>query len=556
MVDFLKTYLALSPAGRNFKAACPFHKEKSPSFIASPDRQIWHCFGCGAGGDAIAFLMRYENLEFVEALKVLADKLGLDFQRQGSSDQKQYDRLYKINESAKDYFKANLTNSSAGKVYLRERGLKDETVEEFELGLASDAVDGLTRHLTKQGYNIAEIEKAGLIFKTKRGTYMDRFRSRLMFPLSNSFGKVVAFTGRISPSYEGADVGKYVNSPETSIYNKSKLLFGLHKSKNIIRDSDAVVVVEGQMDLLMSWQDGIKNIVATSGTAVTPDHLKLLRRLTGNLMIGFDSDEAGQMAAERTIDLAQRADFLVRVVGLSSKDPADIVKEQPGQMIKLISSANSAMEYYMARYLRSDVDAGTHKNNLRLMLAKIKNIYSPVDRSHWLKELSTKTNIDEKFLFEEMSLIKSDAKGEAATAAGGGDKQSLSRSEIIAQRLLSLVVADNSLGDQLQPSRKYLPDGYSKVLDYLLKPDPASASGVIDLVNLVSLRSSLAFSEDKAKLVDEFTELLKQLKIEHLRDKRQTLFVLIKNTEHSGDENELAKALQEFDEVTKEMQNI
>ncbi len=271
IVEFIRSYVALAPAGKNLKGLCPFHKEKTPSFIVSPDRQVWHCFGCGAGGDVIGFLMRYENLEFLEALKVLADKVGVSIRLSGSSDQKKYEVLFEINRVAKDFFVATL-NEDMGRPalqYLLDRGLKKETIDEFEIGLAGPNSDALVRHLTKAGYSVTDIERAGLSIKTERGTYWDRFRGRIMFPLVNHFGKVIGFTGRVMPGAESEKVGKYVNSPETPIFNKSKLLFGFFKTKNAIREADMAVLVEGQMDFLMTYQDGIKNVVATSGTALT-----------------------------------------------------------------------------------------------------------------------------------------------------------------------------------------------------------------------------------------------------------------------------------------------
>ena len=233
----------------------------------------------------------------------------------GAGDQKQFNILYDVNRAAKDYFNAQLLQSAGPSKtafdYLLGRGLKKETIEEFEIGFAPNTQDGLTRAMTKAGYAITDVERAGLTFKTERGTYWDRFRSRIMFPLYNQFGKVIAFTGRVMPGEEGGNTGKYVNSPETPIFSKSKLLFGLHKSKEAIRETKTAVLVEGQMDFLMVWQDGIKNAVATSGTALTFDHLKNLKRFAEKLVLVFDEDEAGQMGSQRTIDLSQANRFYV-----------------------------------------------------------------------------------------------------------------------------------------------------------------------------------------------------------------------------------------------------
>ena len=316
IVDFIRSYVTLLPAGKNFKAPCPFHKEKTPSFIVSPERQTWHCFGaCSEGGDVFKFLMKYENLEFYEALKVLAEKAGVELKQISPAEQRQFGILYDINNAAKDFFRKELWKSRESLDYFKKRGLQKETVEEFELGLAPDKFDALTVYLTKADYNVVDIERAGLNFKNDRGSYIDRFRGRLMFPIHNHFGKVVGFSGRIFPQLETEkmDVGKYVNSPETTIFNKSRILYGFHKTKNHIKEQQSAVLVEGQMDFLMLYQDGIKNAVATSGTALTIDHLRVLRRFADQLVLSFDSDEAGIKAAERSIDLAHSFDFNTKI---------------------------------------------------------------------------------------------------------------------------------------------------------------------------------------------------------------------------------------------------
>ncbi|OGY62779.1 MAG: DNA primase [Candidatus Harrisonbacteria bacterium RIFCSPHIGHO2_01_FULL_44_13] len=551
IIEFVRQYVTLTPAGKNYKALCPFHKEKTPSFVVSPDRGIWHCFGgCGDGGDVIKFLMRYENLEFVEALKILAEKAGVDFKTSGGQDYKRYNVLYEINEAAKNFFQKNFYADGAVFKYLKERGLKEETVKEFELGLSTKEFDALLKHLIKSGFNIVDAEKAGLVVKSEKGLYWDRFRNRLMFPLYNHFGKVAGFTGRIMPGYENENVGKYVNSPETPIFNKSKLLYGLHKSKDAIRDSRSAVLVEGQMDFLMMWQDGVKNAVATSGTAVTGDHLKVLKRYADELVLSFDSDEAGQTAAERTIDLAEASDFSVKVLEMQAKDPADVVKESPGLMAALITKARSAMEFYFDRYLiKKAEDKGPvgFKKNIRAVLAKIKNIYSPVERSHWLKQLSILINIDERPLFEEMEALKIAPQRLSAENFQKPDEEAeISRKDVIAQRIISLVLAKKELMDEMPKLKPYLPFQYQ-----------AASADTKNLINLASLRSSLmAANLDEKKIQDEFSALTKQLKREHFKEQRQLIGERIKKAEASNNETALQEALKEFDQVSKMMQNI
>ena len=455
IADFIRAYVPLTPAGKNLKGNCPFHKEKTPSFIVSPDRQMWHCFGCSLGGDIFAFLMRYENIEFFEALKVLAEKAGIEVAKSFGPDQRALNALYDANRLAKEFYKAYLRSTQPAPQkacdYLQSRGLKPETVLEFEIGLAPEHPESLTKFLLGKGFPIQTIEKAGLTVKTERGTYRDRFRERVMFPLFNQFGKVVAFTGRIVPWVNSENLGKYVNSPETQIFNKSKLLYGLDKSKNAIRDSKTAVLVEGQMDFIMSWQDGVRNLVATSGTALTSEHLKSLRRMAETLILSFDQDAAGKMAAERTIDLANAADFSIKVLlppaDSKAKDPADIVQANPGMMAKLVSESRSALEYLLDHYqLDNKSDTLAWKKNIRLILGRVRALASAVDRSNWLKQISDRSGIDQPSLEQEMLDMKTEVPKITEDEIPDKTKsQQFSRRELISQRIVSLAMNSRPL---------------------------------------------------------------------------------------------------------------
>ena len=518
VAEFIRQYVQLTPAGKNLRGLCPFHKEKSPSFVVSPDRQIWHCFGCGAGGDIFGFLMKFENIEFIEALKILAERAGISIAQVGRQDQKKYDALYEINRIAKDFFKASLREDLGRPAlkYLLERGLSKETIDEFELGLALPTSDALTRHLTKMGFSVQDVERAGISFKTERGTYWDRFRNRIMFPLYNHFGKVIGFTGRVMPGNESADVGKYVNSPETPVYNKSKVLYGFFKTKNDIRTVNSAVVVEGQMDFLMAYQDGIKNLVATSGTALTPEHLKTMRRLAENVILSFDNDSAGRAAAERTIDFAEANDFNVKVIlppQGSAKDPADVVRETPGKFKTLVESAVPAMEYYFDFYGVSKHQAiADRKKSVRQALGKIKVIASPVEQQHWLSELSLRTNLSEAVLSAEMATIKM---GSATITKIEGDpamvadpiREPLNRTDIIVHRLLSLLLLDAELSKQISAERQLIPARYMPILDHILNsPKAAPPEDIAPMVNMLYLQTSLG---DSSKAGLEWQELLR-----------------------------------------------
>ena len=565
IVDFLRQYVELKSAGKNFKARCPFHKEKTPSFMVSPERQSWHCFGsCGDGGDIIKFLMKYENLEFYDALKILAEKAGVEIQAGANRDFQANNALYKAMGAAKDFYKTQLVASPAVNQYLLDRGLKKETAQEFELGLAPEGSDVLTSHLLKSGHRIEDIEKAGLAVKTERGTYWDRFRGRIMFPIYNHVGKAVAFTGRVLPGNDNPNVGKYVNSPETPIFQKSKVLYGFHKTKNDIRETKQAVLVEGQMDFLMVWQDGIKNVVASSGTALTQDHLAVLRRLADELVLSFDADEAGANASERAIDLANSHDFSVRLLIIEDpqlKDPADVVRHQPGTIKNSIGKAKSAMEYYLHRYIKDlPADLKSKKQSLRAMLSKIKSLSSPIDRSHWLKELSAIVAIEEKILAEEMESLQTALalKTREPAPAEQQLKEELSRRDLILQRLLGVLLHMKSDLQTIKDYMQYIPEKYLEAYKNIYEKQEAGAapSDLDEMMSMVSMRFSLENNDlENDVLEKEAQTLLRQLKIEHLKERRQQVRKLIQELERLDDQAQLQEALKEFHNISRELEN-
>lgn len=586
IVGFIRSYIPLLSAGKNFKSNCPFHKEKTPSFMVSPERQTWHCFGsCAEGGDIFKFLMKYENLEFYEALKVLAERAGVELKRASPAEYKQFGVLFDINSLAKDFFKKELERNPDVLAYTRERGLTKETIDEFELGFAPAGIDRLTMDLINIGFSVKDIERAGLAYKSDRGGYLDRFRGRLMFPIYNSFGKVVGFSGRIlqdasrpesiegqgNPSASsGLAAAKYINSPESPIFNKSRIFYGLHKTKNHIKEEGKALLVEGQMDFLMVYQDGVKNVVATSGTALTSEHLKSIKRLTDQLVLAFDNDEAGIKAAERSIDLAGASDFNVKLLLLRDyKDPAEAALKQPGIMAKLLERAVPAMEFYFERYSgenlivpnqKSKADIGEIKRSLRLILRKIKNLVSPVEQSHWIKELSDRTGISEKALTEEMEQVRN----EKLVARDRKDEfkiqnPSLSlrtRRDLVAERLLSLALVRDDLKIAIEDYLQYLPEDYLLVLDYISKKTILSQQAfnqekLKEAVGLISLRSSFeleVLGEDG--LEKEFAELIKQIQHEYFKEKQNRLLLLIKEFEGRGDEQKMQELLKEFNEIS------
>lgn len=505
--------------------------------MISPERQSWYCFGaCSEGGDLIKFLMKYENLEFYEALKILAERTGVELQRSGS-DWRQYEILYVINESAKNFFKNNL--SEAGRSYYHSRGLKDETIEEFDLGMAPAGSDQLRNHLIKAGFNISDIERAGLAFRTERGTYWDRFRNRLMFPIYNNVGRVIGFTGRIysdpnTPMHPNdPNVSKYVNSPETPIFNKSKNLYGFHKTKSAIRDQGAVMLVEGQMDFLMAYQAGIKNVVAVSGTALTSDHLRTLRRLTDSLILSFDQDEAGQKAAERGIDLALANDFSLSVTALPGKDPADLAKEDPEQLQKIISASRPIKDFYFDRYLKPASEPRQFKLNIRLLLTKIRNLFSDVEKALWLRDLSSRTGVGEAALMAEMEKLAKPAGIDANIRINANDTNiknadaEINRKGLIIQRILQLGGS--------------LPEGFV-------------VTAVNDALALKAAWENSKLSQEEQGA--ELKQLFRQLKIESCKEQIAGLKTVIAQAERENNETQLLVNLSQIDKLGHKLHNL
>ncbi len=566
IVPFIKGYLELKPAGRNFKALCPFHQEKTPSFIVSPDRQLWYCFGaCGEGGDIFKFLMRYENLEFHEALTILAERAGIELKRISPAEQKQFGILYDINAAAAALFEENLANSKETLSYLENRGIKPETIQEFDLGLAPAGSDAMTVVLINRGFNIADILRAGLALKTERGQYRDRFQGRIMFPIHNHFGKIVGFSGRILPHFEREDTAKYLNTPETPIFNKSRLLYGFWQSKKFIRGEDTAFLVEGQMDFLLSWQDGVKNVAASSGTALTTDHLRVLRRSASKLVIGFDPDEAGQAAVDRSIDLAAAYDFTVSIASFGEfSDPAEVARQRPGYLLEAIRDAKPAMEHYFSRYLAGDnlKILDKRKKAIRLILSKIKSIWSPVERSHWLRELAHLAEVPEGELSREMEQLGQEESRSELSGETEVDKRKLERIELIALRILGLLALKPDLIPLLTPYLDLMPPSYREAYGLIAgKSDKSKLlianSEVREIIDFASLRSGLEFVDfEEEELKVELKNLLRELQYEHLKQLRDKTGRLVLQAEQSGNDEEVIERLKQLDDVVKKLHNL
>src|SRR5215469_3595756 len=363
IVDVIGSYLQLKRAGANFTALCPFHKEKTPSFNVNPHKQIFHCFGCHKGGDVFTFVREYESIGFMDAVRRLAERAKIPIELDASPGEQQArhvkDQFLEIHDKIAQRWQNCLQNEAGGQIardYLKKRGVSDEAIKLFRLGAAPDSWEDTVNWATSKDYELALVEKAGLIIrKEETGSHYDRFRGRLMFPICDEQGRVVAFSGRVLSGDE--KTAKYVNSPETPIFTKSKVFFGLDKSKRALLDAGYAVVCEGQLDLIACFMAGVQNVVAPQGTAFTADHSRILKRYVEEVVLCFDSDEAGQNAAVRSLDHLLASGLAARVAVVPAPhDPDSFIKASGGAAFKqLIDGANGFFDYYLKRLCATNI---------------------------------------------------------------------------------------------------------------------------------------------------------------------------------------------------------
>ncbi|MEK7581935.1 MAG: DNA primase [Patescibacteria group bacterium] len=400
----ISSYIKLERAGGNLKARCPFHNEKTPSFIVSPSRNTYHCFGCNRGGDIFTFIEEIEGVDFKRALQILADRAGIALSQIDPKLKSEESRLYKILEVATEYFENNLENAKDALDYLRGRGLTDDTIEEWQLGYAKNEWRLLLEHLKDKKFSEVEIEKAGLIIKSDKGFY-DRFRGRIIFPLRSAQGKVVGFSGRyfVDGNTE-TDSAKYINTPETSLYNKSRLLYGYDKAKRAIMQEDFSVIVEGQMDLIMSHQAGVNNTIATSGTALTEEHLNSLKRFSQNIVVAFDGDEAGFSATARGFDLALSLGMDIRIAKLPKGiDPADLIHKDKEEWIRAVKGAKHIIDFYLDTLIEKELDPRSLKLEVsKKVIPYVALVRNHIDQAHFVGRIANVLNISEDPIWEEI----------------------------------------------------------------------------------------------------------------------------------------------------------
>ncbi len=411
IVEIIGTHVQLKRRGKNYTGLCPFHVEKTPSFSVSAEKQMFYCFGCGKGGNAFSFMMEYEKVSFQEAVRALAEKAGIAlpvYESEQEAQANQIEELYLVCQKAGRFFYQNLTETVEGKLaleYFHHRGFKDETIRQFGLGYSMNSWDSLIKFAEKENISVDVLHQAGLVRKREDGSFYDYFRGRAMFPIFSPTGRVIGFGAR--KMYEDdAIAGKYINSPETAIYNKSRVLYGLFQAKDALREHDNAILVEGYADLITSFQNGVKNVVASSGTALTPEQIHLLSRYAKKVTIVYDADSAGSNAALRGVDIILERGLDVRIASLpEGDDPDSFVKNNGGEVFQQLLDESVSFIDFMAKSfeLQGLFDSPEGQAQaVRTIVHSIAKIKDELKRDFFIKHLAEKYRLYETTLYREL----------------------------------------------------------------------------------------------------------------------------------------------------------
>jgi len=480
IVEVVKEYVQLKQVGPNWKGLSPFTNEKTPSFYVSQDKQLWHCFSSNQGGDMFTFVERMENVDFFEALKILARKANVELENYNPGESNKRNRLLEMQELAAKQWQKNLFSDNGQKArdYIKSRGLTKETVVEWKIGYAPDAWNDVLNNLKNKQFTEEEIIASGLVTKNEKGRIYDRFRERVMFPIADHNGQIVGFTGRLLGNKDGggtpavalAKAGKYVNSPQTDLYDKSSVVFGLYYAKQAIKDNDLAVLVEGQMDVLSSYQAGVKNVVASSGTALTEKQLDLVARYTKNIAVAYDQDSAGIKALERSIDLALSKGFNVSVVLLpSGEDPDSLIKLDASKWEEAVQARMGYIDYFFAK-IKTTLDLekiSDKKQAAKIVLPVLARLPDRVEQDVYIQRLGKLLSVSSDAL--RQSLPNIDKTKSKKSNQGIVNSSMVSKADAQVKRLQSIIACAitnlnilEKLAEILQPDD--LPDSLEKKL--------------------------------------------------------------------------------------------
>lgn len=551
--EVAETYIKLEKSGKNYKARCPFHNEKTPSFFISPDRDSYYCFGCGAKGDIFTFVQHFEGVDFPSALKILAERAGVEIQKISPEVRKKMDRQREILETATEFFEFQLQMNEEPQEYLKKRGLKKKTIKEWRVGFVPGGWKNLLTHLKNKGYKEEEIEKVGLIKKGNKGDYYDRFRSRIMFPIFDPSGKPVAFTGRIFGPED--DMAKYINSPETVLFKKSDIIYGFHLAKSPIRKNNFSILVEGQVDVLMCHQMGYSNTIATSGTALTESQLKMISRISQRMVIAYDSDSAGFKASERAWQMALALGMDIKIAPIpNGLDPADLILKKPKEWKGVIKNSKHIVEVLIEKIQQESGDSRQIGQEIsQKIIPYLAMIESEIDKAHFLKKVSDSLNVSEEAIKAELNKYESkegkEVVGELEQKKGFKERERDSLA--IEKKLLGIIYWQKKAKDKvINPSTLE-----EKVKEILKDSFEEIQSEIKDILEVIAFTLEDSYAKDEI-LEKDVEELVSNLKLKYLIKQREKLLIELKKAESSGDEGESDKVLKKIGDISQEVQKL
>ena len=582
--EVVSSYIKLEKAGANLKAKCPFHNEKTPSFFVSADRGTYYCFGCGASGDIFTFVEEFEGLDFKGALKMLADRAGIQLQaytREMKEAESEKEKLYRVMEAATLYFENNLSESKEVLDYLRSRGLNDKSIKDFRVGFAKLDWRLLYDHLKGRGFSDNDLERAGLVKKPddQNKAMYDRFRGRVMFPIADSSGRVIAFSGRIF--VDDGKSAKYLNSPETPIFKKSSVLYGLDKAKQSIKKNDFSVVVEGQFDLILSHQTGYRNTVATSGTALVDkgnvgdnpiNNLGLISRLSPNIVFIFDADKAGFAASIRATPIAMAlfSDMNVKATQIpDGMDPADLIsKKGPEAWRKVVKDSKHIIEFLL------DVVFSDKNNDLLKIKLEVNQkiipflslINNPVKKSHFISMVSNKSGISENDIRERLKKIEQELKYEKEEIKEATEAlKTVYRKDYIERKLFGIILWQRAL---LEPPRRESGrrtsikeasidvEGILKELADIFNVSPSSVLQKAEGNEEDLIFEAEVFYGGDTDMDKDIAEMLSNLKEEYLKEELGRKMRELQNAENAKDARRSDQILKECQILSGKIQEI
>jgi len=563
IVGLVSGYVSLKKAGRNYKGLCPFHNEKTPSFMVSPDRQIFKCFGCGEGGDVLSFFQKIEGIEFHESLIRLANKAGIQLKEQRPNPEaEQKEVLKEIYQKAADFYHFILLKHASGRKaleYLKVRGLTEKTIKDWQLGYAPDSWDSLVKFLAKKNLSTKDIVRSGLVLSSQRKGNYDRFRKRIIFPIRNISGEIIAFSGRIF----GEGEPKYLNSPDSPIFNKSSNLFGLDMAKTEIKKENQTVLVEGNLDVLSSYQAGVKNVVAPLGTALTERQLLLLKRFSENIIVSFDQDRSGISASKRVITMAEELGMNIRLTNFSEKDPDELIRKDPLQWKKSLKEAVPIYDYLIDKAVKSygtETPEAIRKitSEVTTVLAKIEN---EIALSHYERLLAKILGVSEEAVAREVTKRKKPFNSPAEEII---EKPTLGNRDKLERYLLALILQGKVLPRQLESKDfqnlqlaylfQLIRDNFTKNLKVLEEKIPEELRNIFDSLTLLELPSEIVSEERKIEF--EIDTCVKRLKELNLRARLKELTLSIKQAEISKEVEKLQALEKEFAQLSKNLTSL